>query len=257
MVLKLAWNSSVLAEQRAVHQPSTQFRVLLLFNHVPANFKVLLVKLHPICRAGCGGGRGAGAGRLGNERLCSGGGYLQQVNYNGGQIYVLSLTVGGITGLTQPSSASIQHSSSNKKQLLTTLAPLLHSHSVKLATPCVLNYMFTSKRMSCDMRAGLIFSLIILLKNALCWKNVTLVKIHILKVQQSDPHTPTCNTRPGICRDVNLRSQGEVSAAAPVGVQGAVCQPSDYHLTHTDTSQWRWQRNFTVNNEHNIWIRCL
>ena len=113
--------------------------------------------------------------------------------------------------------------------------------------------MFTSKRMSCDMRAGLIFSLIILLKNALCWKNVTLVKIHILKVQQSDPHTPTCNTRPGICRDVNLRSQGEVSAAAPVGVQGAVCQPSDYHLTHTDTSQGRWQRNFTVN----IWIRCL
>ena len=69
--------------------------------------------------------RGAGAGRLGNERLGSGGGYLQQVNYNGGQIYVLSLTVGGITGLTQPSSASIQHSSSNKKQLLTTYLTLI------------------------------------------------------------------------------------------------------------------------------------
>ena len=117
--------------------------------------------------------------------------------------------------VTQASSASIQHSTSNKKQLLTTLAPLLHSHSVKLATPCVLNAMFTSKSMSCDMRAGLIFSLIILLKNALCWKNVTLVKIHILKVQQSDPHTPTWNTRPGICRDVNLRSQGRGECRRP------------------------------------------
>ena len=39
--------------------------------------------------------------------------------------------------------------------------------------------------MSCDMRAGLIFSLIIFLKNALGWKNVTLIKIHTLEVQQS------------------------------------------------------------------------
>ena len=78
---------------------------------------------------------GAGAGRLGNERLGSGGGYLQQVNYNGGQIYVLSLTVGGITGLTQPSSASIQHSSSNKKQLLTLISASVAKSQCKTCHP--------------------------------------------------------------------------------------------------------------------------
>ena len=110
--------------------------------------------------------------------------------------------------------------------------------------------------LSFNMRAGLIFSLIIFLKNALCWKNVTLIKIHTLEVQQSAEWPPPV-TLGGICRDVNLRSPGGGECRRPVGVQGAVCQRSDYHLTHTDTSQWRWQRNFMVNDEHNIWIRCL